>query len=106
MDGVFLIIPNLIRQCILCISYLKEEGCLIDVAKGVVEFKDRADELKFAVPIMHMKVLDEEEGDEIEEKINDKIDSIVYEDREILRDLKEILIKNKSLFRELSLIHI
>ena len=43
MDCVFLIIPNLIRQCILGISFLKEEGCLIDDAKGVVEFKGRAD---------------------------------------------------------------
>ena len=100
MDCVFLIIPNLIRPCILGISFLKEEGCFIDVAKGVVGFKGRAEETEFTLPIMHMEVMNEEEGEEIEEKINDKIDSIVCEDREIIRNLKEILIKNKSLFRE------
>ena len=100
MDCVFLIIPNLIRQCILGTSFLKEEGCVINVAKGVVEFKGRADEPEFTVPIVHMEVMEEEEGEKIEKKINEKIDSIICEGRRILENLKEISMKNKSLFRE------
>ena len=49
---------------------------------------------------MHMEAMDEEEGEEFEEKINDKINSMVCEDKEILKDLKESLIKYKSFFRE------
>ena len=76
MDCVFLVIPNLIRNCILGISFLKDERCLIDVEKGVVEFKGREEEQNFSIPIVHMEVVEEEEEDEIAKKINEKVDNI------------------------------
>ena len=100
MDCVFLIIPNLIRNCILGISFFKDEGCLINVAGGVVEFKGRGGEQKFSIPIVHMEVVEESEGDLIDKKINEKINNIICEDKEIREKLREILMKNKGLFRE------
>ena len=47
-----------------------------------------------------MEVVEEEKGDAIEKKINDKINNVKCEDEEIRGKLREILIKNKSLFRE------
>ena len=81
-------------------SFLKEEGCRIDIAKGVIEFKGRPDEVECTVPIMHMEVMNAEEDEEIEQNIDRKIDSIDCEDEELLKKLKEILLKNKNLFRE------
>ena len=95
MDCVFLIIPNLIRNCILGISFLKDKRCLIDVARGVVEFKGRTDEREFSIPIVHMDVVEEEEDEEIVKKINEKVDNIICEDEEILENLREILMRNK-----------
>ena len=76
MGCVFLIIPELVRPCILGISFLQEKGCVIDVNKGIVEFKDKTGERELVVPIMHMEMVEEEEDEVIERQINDKIDSI------------------------------
>ena len=46
---------------------------------------------------MHMEMV-EEEDEVIERKINDKIDSIECTGKEALQDIKDILIRNKSLF--------
>ena len=44
--------------------------------------------------------MEEEEGEEIVKKINEKVDNIICEDEEIRENLREILMRNKSLFRE------
>ena len=100
MDCVFLVIPNLIRNCILGIIFLKDERCLIDVEKGVVEFRRREEEQNVSVPIVHMEVVEEEEEDEIEKKINAKVDNITGVDEKTLENLREVLMNNKSLFRD------
>ena len=57
IDCVFLIIPNLIRNCILGISFMKDERCLIDVEKGVVEFRGREEEQNVSIPIVHLSLI-------------------------------------------------
>ena len=42
-ECVFLVIPDLIKPCILGISFLQEAGCLIDMGKRVIELKGKAD---------------------------------------------------------------
>ena len=90
MYCVFLIIPNLIRNCILGISFFKDEGCLIDVAGGVVEFKRSGGEQKLSIPIVHMEVVEEGEGDIIEKEINEKINNVICEDEEIREKLRAV----------------
>ena len=46
-ECVFLIIPELIKPCILGISFLQEIGCRIDIGNKVIELKNPADEEEY-----------------------------------------------------------
>ena len=99
-ECVFLIIPELIKPCILGISFLQEMGCRIDIGNRRIELKNKADEEEYAVPIMNIELLNSEEEEEILRCIDEKIENIDCKDEGILERLKEILIRNRNVFRE------
>ena len=99
LDCVFLVIPNLIRDCILGISFLKEEGCIIDMNQGTVEFRGRTGEQELQLPIVHMELI-EEDLNGIERRINEKVDGVTCEDETTREELRRILLKCKKVFRE------
>ena len=43
-ECVFLIIPDLVKPCILGMSFLQETGCRIDIGRRIIELKGKADE--------------------------------------------------------------
>ena len=59
-----------------------------------------ADEEVRAVPIMNIELLNNGEEEEILRNIDEKIASMDCQDEEILERLREILIKNRRVFRE------
>ena len=77
-----------------------------DIGRREIKLKGKADEEEYAIPIMHMAVISREEDEEIMRSIDEKVGSIDCGDENVLTRLKEILVRNRSLFRELSLIHI
>ena len=91
-ECVFLIIPELIKPCILGISFLQEMGCRIDIGNRRIELRNKADEEEYAVPIMNIELLNSEEEEEILRCIDEKIENIDCKDEGILEHLKEILI--------------
>ena len=99
LDCVFLVIPNLIKDCILGISFLKEEGCVIDMNKGTVEFRGRTGEQELQLPIGHMEFI-EEDLDGIERRINEKVDGVTCEDETTREEVRRILLKCKNAFRK------
>lgn len=99
-ECVFLIIPDLIKPCILGTNFLQETGCLIDMGRRIVELRREDDEATYTVPMMHIKVVDVEEEEEIIRNIDKKIESIECGDKGTLERLREVLVRNRSLFRE------
>ena len=64
-ECVFLIIPELVKPCILGISFLQEVGCRIDIGNKIINLKNKTDEEEYAVPIMNTEVVDSEEEEEV-----------------------------------------
>ena len=91
---------SVLLYCILGINFLQETGCLIDMGKRIVELRREADEAACTVPMIHIEVVDTEEEEEIIRNIDKKVESIDCGDKGMLMRLREILVRNRSLFRE------
>ena len=75
-------------------------GCRIDIGNRRIELTNKADEEEYAVPIMNIELLNSEEKEKILRCIDEKIENIDCKDEGILECLKEILIRNRNVFRE------
>lgn len=100
-DCVFLIIPGLVRDCILGIHLLKQEGCAINIRDNYITFQEhndlpeRSDEPQH-IPLLTINTTD----NELTEQIEKKIQSIEGVDTVYLRQLRQLLISNKDVFSD------
>lgn len=103
-DCVFLIIPHLICDCIIGMQYLQQEGCLINIPKKYMvceqtnSGRDNNEPQKMVNHIPLLNVMTEEEGENIEERIQEKLREVNGIGNEHLEQLQRILMENKSVF--------
>lgn len=93
-ECVFLIVPNLIHDCIIGVNFLRENACIIDFSCGELKINPRQSN-PVIVEIGALQIEDREIICQIEKKI----ESIKGIENRHLMTLQEILINNKEVFR-------
>ena len=99
IDGVFLIIPDLIRECIIGIGLLQESRCVIDLKENQITFNrhEAVEDAPEYVEILAIEVDQEEK--QIGEMIREKMEEITgVETRE--EGIRGSIDKNRQIFRE------
>ena len=98
-DCVFLIVPGLVRECILGMIFLKQTGSIINIKNNKIqlkiELKAIGDEESCEVPLMV-----QEDVSSIEEGIGKKIDEIEEADITMRSQLDRLLYHYKEVFDE------
>lgn len=95
-ECVFLIIPNLIHDCIIGINFLRENACIIDFCSGKFKINQKEND-----PVIVELGTIKTEEQEIICQIKRKINEITGIDARQRITLQEILIKNKEIFRDI-----
>lgn len=98
-DCVFLIIPGLIRECILGMEFLQQEGCIINIPQNYIQFSNVHNSLENTgteniIPLLSLQKQECNTVDQVENKVNE----ITGVEEEHLRQLKRILLENREIF--------
>lgn len=101
-DVVFLVIPGLIRDCILGMNFLSQVNGVINLPEGYVQLQpttEDPDEMEqvWKVPILTMCT---DEENTVATKINSKIEEIGGMDTKYIEKLRSILLKNQKVFSD------
>lgn len=98
-ECVFLIIPGLVRDCIIGMNFLQQEGCVINIPENYINFvkqqkEPKGEEQHSIVPIFTVTT----EGKDIKSSIDKKLKEINGVEPRYLDQLKEILLANTQVF--------
>lgn len=98
-ECVFLIIPGLVRDCIIGMNFLQQEGCVINIPENYINFvkqqkEPKGEEQRSIVPIFTITT----EGKDIKSSIDKKLKEINGVEPRYLDQLKEILLANTQVF--------
>lgn len=97
---VFLVIPGLIRDCILGMGFLKQAKGVINIPDCYIQLETEDQESEevsdtFQIPLLTMY---SEDGESIINKINKKLEEIDGVDETYVMQLRSILLKNQQVF--------
>ena len=98
-DSVFVVVPELIRECILGFELLAKNGCVIDLSNKQIRIQgDHTHEEETTAEILQVGLSALEE--DIEESINKKVQDIEEITEGERSELRRILEDNKIVFRD------
>ena len=101
-DAVFIIVPNLIRDCIIGINLLQEGRCIINLPNNKIIFKNSNDNGEDHVVAEIITIAFEEAEEEgINNTIQEKLAETSGIGSNTKEELKKILEANKQVFREI-----
>ena len=100
VDCVFLIVPSLVRNCILGMNFLQQSKGVINIPEGWIQVRPEvvtnAEEHPYEVPLLTI----EENVCDIETEIYRKIEELEGMDQTRLNQLGQLLDKNKEIFTD------
>jgi hypothetical protein len=96
-EHVFLVVPNLQRDCILGIQFMADTNCEIDLRNQMLRL--HKDTQQHSIPIQQLDI-DHKHDNSTVARIQDKLAEINNIDHHHLQQLKDILIDNQEIFRE------
>ena len=98
-DSVFIIVPNLIRDCIIGISLLQESKCIINLKDNHITFNNNTNgKIPICSEILTVEIAEEEE--KIETTIREKLEETTGISAQTKKELEDILFNNYQVFRE------
>ena len=99
-DAVFIIVPNLIRECIIGINLLQEGRCVINLPDNKITFKNNHNSSEEPVSAEIMALELEEDGEKIANTIQEKLEETTGIDSKTKEELENILYANQQVFNE------
>lgn len=98
-DSVFIVVPELIKECILGIELLNEGKCIVNIPNKQIIFNKPSEENQENV-VLEIMGIDFEKQNGIENLIEEKLEEISIIPEESKQKLKRILMDNRIVFRD------
>lgn len=99
-DCVFVVIPGLVRDCILGMPMLQEENCIINLSDNCITFNSHENRQELPVTAEMMGVELGDEGPNSEQDISLKVEEITGLPECTREKLQRILLENREVFRQ------
>ena len=96
VDSVFIVVPELVKDCIVGVGLLEEHVCVIDLHNKQLTIPGKGDQKEATAEIFHVEIVS---GGDIEAVIKQKVRSIGGITEAEWNELQQILMDNKTIFR-------
>lgn len=100
-DGVFVVVPELIRDCIIGVDFLYNGGCIMNFQKKQIQFTSTDEHQSTETHAEMLSVeLQQQDYQEVITQIDNKVNEIATLSEAEREELYRILVDNKEVFRE------
>ena len=100
IDGIFIIVPELIRDCILGIEILNEGECVINLPQNRITFNNNTSQQRIPVDAEILTIEINEDEQKTLKLIEEKLAEVNGITTQTKQELEDILLKYRCIFKE------